>query len=119
MDDARRYRWNAAECLSAATRCQEERSLLLSISAGWHALARHDEAMRDLLAGWGVATPAHQVGKNADDRSRQGASNARDQDRKARRWDLGLACGSLSLITVLLIGERHKPLVSACGWIDE
>jgi hypothetical protein len=46
-----------------------------------------------------------------------------DQMREIRiekaRWDFGLACGSLSLVMLLLIGERHKPLVSACGLIDE
>jgi hypothetical protein len=59
MDNARRYRLNAAECLSAAGRCDSDhRSLLFSVSAGWHALARHDEAMGDLLASWGLAWPA-------------------------------------------------------------
>ena len=60
MHDARRYRLNAADCLSAANICHSDhRNLLLSIAASWHALARQDEATRDLLASWGMAEPAH------------------------------------------------------------
>jgi hypothetical protein len=56
MNDARRYRSNAADCLSAANTCHSDhRSLLLSIAGSWHALARQDEATRDLLASWGMA----------------------------------------------------------------
>jgi hypothetical protein len=52
VNDARRYRLNAAECPSAAETCHSEhRSLLLSIAASWHALARQDEATRELLNG--------------------------------------------------------------------
>jgi len=73
MDDAGRYRLNAAECLSAATKCHSDyRSLLLSISTAWRALARQDEAIGDLLASWGIAAPAHEAGNNAEP-SRQGA----------------------------------------------
>ena len=58
MNDARRYRLNAAECLSAANTCHSDhRSLLLSIAGSWYALARQDEATRDLLASWGMAEP--------------------------------------------------------------
>jgi hypothetical protein len=60
MNDARRYRLNAADCLSAANTCRSDhRSLLLSIAGSWYALARQDEATRDLLASWGMAEPAH------------------------------------------------------------
>jgi hypothetical protein len=58
MNDARRYRLNVADCLSAANTCHSDhRSLLLSIAGSWYALARQDEATRDLLASWGMAEP--------------------------------------------------------------
>ena len=58
MNDARRYRLNAADCMSAANTCHSDhRSLLLSIAGSWYALARQDEATRDLLASWGMAEP--------------------------------------------------------------
>jgi NAD(P)-dependent dehydrogenase (short-subunit alcohol dehydrogenase family) len=58
MNDAPRYRLNAADCLSAGNTCHSDhRSLLLSIAGSWYALARQDEATRDLLASWGVAEP--------------------------------------------------------------
>jgi hypothetical protein len=49
MDDARRYRVNAADCLLAAKSYQPGyRAIILSVSACWHSLAIEDEA-RDLL----------------------------------------------------------------------
>jgi hypothetical protein len=49
MDDARRYRVNAADCLSAAKTCQPGyREIILSVSACWHSLAIQEEAI-DLL----------------------------------------------------------------------
>jgi hypothetical protein len=49
MDDARRYRVNAADCLSAAKTCQPGyRKIILSVSACWHSLAIQEEAI-DLL----------------------------------------------------------------------
>jgi hypothetical protein len=57
MNDAQRYRMNAAECLSAAERCGPAyRDLTLAIAASWLSLARHQEAMDGLLAIW---TEAH------------------------------------------------------------
>jgi hypothetical protein len=51
MNDAQRYRMNAAECLSAAERCGPDyRELTLAIVASWLPLARHQEAMEVLLA---------------------------------------------------------------------
>jgi uncharacterized coiled-coil protein SlyX len=51
MNDAQRYRMNAAECLSAAERCGPAyRDLTVSIAETWLALARHQEAMDELLA---------------------------------------------------------------------
>jgi hypothetical protein len=48
-----------AECLMASKACQSDyRSLLVSIAALWHALARHDEAMHALLVSWGAAVSA-------------------------------------------------------------
>jgi hypothetical protein len=40
IEHARRYRFNAADCLLAAKACQSEnRSLVLSVAAAWYALA--------------------------------------------------------------------------------
>ena len=56
MNDARRYRLDAVDCMSAANTCHSDhRSLLLSIAGSWYALARQDEATRALLASWGMA----------------------------------------------------------------
>jgi hypothetical protein len=53
MDDAQRYRMNAAECLSAAERCgRDYRDLTLAIATSWLSLARHQEALDELLATW-------------------------------------------------------------------
>jgi hypothetical protein len=56
MIESKRYRNNAAECLSAA---QEGRDsyycqLNLSLAASWISLARQDEATAVLLASWSV-----------------------------------------------------------------
>ena len=49
MDDARRYRVNAADCLLAAKSCQlGYRGIILSVSACWHSFAIEEEAI-DLL----------------------------------------------------------------------
>jgi hypothetical protein len=49
MDDARRYRVNAADCLLATKSCQPGyRAIILSVSACWHSLAIEEEAI-DLL----------------------------------------------------------------------
>jgi hypothetical protein len=59
MNDAQRYRMNAAECLSAAERCGPAyRDLTLAIAESWLALARHQEAMDELLATWSTAQSA-------------------------------------------------------------
>ena len=51
MTDAQRYRMNAAECLSAAERCEPlYRGLTLAIAASWLSLARQQTAMDELLA---------------------------------------------------------------------
>jgi hypothetical protein len=56
MDDAQRYRMNAAGCLSAAERCGSDyRALTLAIAASWLSLARHQDAMEELLAVWSKA----------------------------------------------------------------
>jgi hypothetical protein len=53
MNDAQRYRTNAAECLSAAERCGPPyRGLTLTIAASWLSLARQQIAMDELLAIW-------------------------------------------------------------------
>ena len=52
MNDARRYRGNAVDCLLTAKACSDYRNILVSIAATWHALARQDEAMDMLLESW-------------------------------------------------------------------
>jgi hypothetical protein len=57
MKDAQRYRMNAAECLSAAERCEPPyRGLTLAIAASWLSLARQQIAMNELLAIWNEAS---------------------------------------------------------------
>ena len=57
MNDAQRYRMNAAECLSAAERCEPlYRGLTLAIATSWLSLARQQEAMDELLAIWSEAS---------------------------------------------------------------
>jgi hypothetical protein len=59
MNDAQRYRMNAAECLSAAERCEPQyRGLTLAIAASWLSLARQQKAMDELLAIWRKAQSA-------------------------------------------------------------
>jgi hypothetical protein len=59
VNDARRYRMNAVECLSAANRCEPPyRGLILAVATSWHALARQDEAIDELLAIWNKADAA-------------------------------------------------------------
>jgi hypothetical protein len=49
MNDAQRYRTNAAECLSAAERCgRDYRDLTFAIAASWLSLARHQDSMNEL-----------------------------------------------------------------------
>jgi hypothetical protein len=59
MHDSQRYRYRAAECLSAAQEaCQPHyRKIQLSMAVSWLSLARQDEAMDDLLASWDTAAP--------------------------------------------------------------
>jgi hypothetical protein len=64
MHDARRYRYNAAECLLAA---QDEsapycRKIRLSMATSWLSLARRDEAMDNLLASRDTAEPINKDG---------------------------------------------------------
>jgi hypothetical protein len=57
MNDAQRYRTNAAECLSAAERCEPPyRGLTLAIAASWLSLAGQQIAMDELLAIWSLAS---------------------------------------------------------------
>jgi hypothetical protein len=59
MNDARRYRVNAAECLSAAETCGPlYRGLTLDMVTSWLALARQAEAEDELVASWGKANAA-------------------------------------------------------------
>jgi hypothetical protein len=59
MNDAQRYRMNAAEWLSAAERCGPAyRDLTVCMAETWPALARHQDALDGLLAIWSEAAPA-------------------------------------------------------------
>jgi hypothetical protein len=59
MKDVQRYRLNAAECLSAAERCElPYRGLTLAVAGSWLSLARQQQAMVELLAIWGNASSA-------------------------------------------------------------
>jgi hypothetical protein len=59
MNDARRFRMNAAECLLAAKTCEPHyRGLILAVATSWHALARQDEAIDELVATWSKADAA-------------------------------------------------------------
>jgi hypothetical protein len=59
MNDARRFRMNAAECLLAAKTCEQPyRGLTLVIATSWHALARQTEAEDELIATWSTADAA-------------------------------------------------------------
>jgi hypothetical protein len=50
MNDAQRYRLNAAECLSAAERCEQPyRRLTLAIAKTWLSLTHQQETMEELL----------------------------------------------------------------------
>jgi hypothetical protein len=67
MDDSRRYRDSAAECLLAAQEaCQPYcRKLRLSMATSWLSLARQDEATDNLLASWDTAEPVKTDGLGA------------------------------------------------------
>jgi hypothetical protein len=53
MNDAQRYRANAADCISAAERCEPAyRDLTRAIAESWLSLARQQEAMDGVLAIW-------------------------------------------------------------------
>ena len=59
MNDARRFRMNAAECLLAAKTCEPPyRGLILAVATSWHALARQDEAIDELVATWSTPDAA-------------------------------------------------------------
>lgn len=64
MYDARRYRYNAAECLMAAydPRQPDYHKLNFSMAALWLALAAADEAVGNLVASWDTANPTKPVG---------------------------------------------------------
>jgi hypothetical protein len=63
VHDARRYRYNAAECLLASQdACQpHNRKLRLSMAVSWLSLARQDEAMDDLLASTAEASTSSEA----------------------------------------------------------
>jgi hypothetical protein len=91
MDDAQRYRLNAAECLSAAERYDPpDRDLTLAIAVSWLSLARQQIAMDELVAIWSQAST-----DTLADTSRRRFQYPRDLHRlpfkmPARRWDAAL-----------------------------
>jgi hypothetical protein len=59
MNDAQRYRMNAAECLSAAERCEPTyRDITFAVAEAWLSLARQQQAIDELLGIWGRALSA-------------------------------------------------------------
>jgi hypothetical protein len=63
MNDAQRYRINAAECLSAAERRQSPyRSCAFTMAAYWLSLARQQEAVESLLGDGSEAQDYHRSG---------------------------------------------------------
>jgi hypothetical protein len=59
MNDAQRYRMNAAECILAGERCGlAYRDLTFALAESWLSLARQQEAMDELLAIWSEARHA-------------------------------------------------------------
>jgi hypothetical protein len=59
MNDAQRYRMNAAECILAGERCGPAyRDLTFAIAESWLSLARQQEAMDELLVIWSKAQSA-------------------------------------------------------------
>jgi hypothetical protein len=61
MNDAQRYRKNAAECLSAAERRDSPyHSFAFTMAAYWLSLARQQEAIADILGNWSEAPHARQ-----------------------------------------------------------
>jgi hypothetical protein len=60
MNDAQRYRTNAAECLSAAERRQSPyRTLAFTMAAYWLSLERQQKAVDELLANGGEGRGPH------------------------------------------------------------
>ena len=111
MNNSQRYRLNAADCLLAAKKCRSDyRGLLVSTAALWHALARQDDAIEELLASWDAAEPAHETGRVlAFQPTSPGAGSLR------RRASLGAGRdqrrqGSAELV---VLGERRADIHSA------
>jgi hypothetical protein len=56
MKDVQRYRLNAAECILAGERRESPyRNLTFALAETWLSLARHEEAMDELLVIWSNA----------------------------------------------------------------
>ena len=58
MLDSERYRAHAAECLTVAEETADPyiRQVHLTLASSWITLARDDEGVNRLLAGWGIGT---------------------------------------------------------------
>jgi hypothetical protein len=58
MNDAERYRMNAADCILAGARCGPAyRDLTFALAEAWLSLARQQQAMDELLVIWSKAHP--------------------------------------------------------------
>ena len=59
MLDSERYHRHAAECLIAAKETADPciRQIHLTLAASWLTLARDDDVVGKLLAGWGIERP--------------------------------------------------------------
>jgi hypothetical protein len=65
VNDAHRYRMNAAECILAGERCGPAyRDLTFAIAESWLSLARQQEAMDELLVIWSNAGSAASTASN-------------------------------------------------------
>jgi hypothetical protein len=61
VNDAQRYRMNAAECILAGERCGAAyRDLTFALAQSWLSLARQQEAMDELLVIWSNARSGEQ-----------------------------------------------------------
>jgi glucose/arabinose dehydrogenase len=91
MNDARRFRMNAAECLLAAKTCEPPyRGLILAVATSWHALARQDEAIDELIESWSMADSAALVAtvpRKVPARAGAGVSSANRIMRSANEVD--------------------------------
>jgi hypothetical protein len=107
MNNARRYRGNAADCLLAAKTCEPSYRGLTLPPRG----TRWPCRTRQWINCWRAGARPRPRMKRVQLPSRAQGREMRDiWIEKSRLWDLGLACGSLSLVMLLLTSVLHKAL---------